>query len=267
MLDALPGCDPAGEPAFSVRVSDRARHVRLVMTGGGELVVVVPRRFDQRMIPAIVQARLSWIERARARAVERRAAAAAAALEDPFLPCRISLPAMQEEWFVEYRPSRSANGRAAAREVSGDRLVVTAPAGDEQAARRALLAWARRRAAEELPARLEDLAGLHGFRCERVTIRHQRTRWGSCSPRGAISLNLRLLFLDPEMIDHVLLHELCHTREHNHSQRFWALLGTLDPDCATHRRRAREAWRGLPRWLRDGNAAAVAGPRSSSAIP
>ena len=243
-------------PAFSVRVSSRARNVRLVMTGGGDLVVVVPRRFDQRKIPAIVQARLPWIERARIRVDARRAAAAAAALAEPPLPQRISLPAMREEWLVEYRASRTAAGRAVARESSGSRLVVTAPAGDEQAAQRALLAWARRRAVEELPARLEDLAALHGFRYERVTIRHQRTRWGSCSPRGGISLNLRLLFLEPELIDHVLLHELCHTREMNHSKRYWTELGALDPDCATHRRITREAWRGLPRWLRDGDAAA-----------
>ncbi len=138
------------------------------MTGGGDLVVVVPRRFDQRRIPAIVEAKLPWIERARTRVEARRAAAAAAALEEPSLPERISLPAMSEEWLVEYRATRGATGRAAAREGSGGRLVVTAPAGDEEAARRALLAWARRRAAEELPARLEDLAALHGFDYDRV---------------------------------------------------------------------------------------------------
>jgi len=220
-------------------------------------VVVVPRRFDQRTIPAILQARLPWIERARMRAETRRAAAAAA-LEEPLLPDRVRLPAMQEDWFVEYRPTHSATSRAVAREATGGRLVVTAPAGDEQACRRALLAWARRRALEELPARLEDLAMLHGLRYEKVTIRHQRTRWGSCSPHGAISLNLRLLFLEPELIDHVLLHELCHTLEPNHSERFWTLLSALDPECAAHRRQARESWRGLPRWLyNEGDAAGL----------
>jgi predicted metal-dependent hydrolase len=137
-----------------------------------------------------------------------------------------------------------------ARETAGYRLVVTAPTGDTEACRRALLGWARRRAVEELPPRLEDLATLHGFRYDKVTIRHQRTRWGSCSPRGTISLNLRLLLLEPELIDHVLLHELCHTREPDHSEHFWALLRALDEDCAVHRRQARESWRSLPRWLR-----------------
>ena len=242
----------AGTPAFSVRVSDRARHVRLVMTAGGELVVVVPKRFDHRRIPAIVLAKSQWVERARGR-VEARRAAAAAAVDDPALPERIALRAVGEEWSVEYRAA-AAGGRAVAREANGKRLVVSAPAGDEEAARRALVAWVRRRAGRELPGRVEALATLHGFAVDRVTIRHQRTRWGSCSPRGCISLNLRLLFLEPGLVDHVLLHELCHTRELNHSKRFWGLLQGLDPDWAAHRRRTREQWRTLPRWLstRDG---------------
>lgn len=223
--------------------------MRLVMTGVGELVVVVPRRFDQRRIPSIVQEKLPWIERARARAEARRAIAAAAAAEEPSLPERISLPAVGEEWLVEYRPARGT--RAGAREAQGGRLVVTAPADDEEAARRALIAWLRRRAAVELPARLDELAREFGFRYDRVTIRHQRSRWGSCSPTKAISLNVRLLFLPPALVDHVLLHELCHTRELNHSKRFWALMQAGDPQCAVHRRGTRETWRTLPRWLSD----------------
>jgi predicted metal-dependent hydrolase len=250
-LSVPPAGDKAGRtPAFSVRVSLRARHVRLLMTGEGELVVVVPRRFDQRRIPAIVQAKALWIERARVR-VELRRAAAAAAAEEPLLPERIELPAVGEVWQVEYRvPARTGSTRAAARETAGGRLVVTAPLGDEEAARRALVAWLRRKAARELPRLLEEVARLHRLRFGEVTVRHQRTRWGSCSPRGAISLNMRLLFLEPALVDHVLLHELCHTRELNHSQRFWDLLQAHDPQCAVHRRRSREAWRGLPRWLR-----------------
>lgn len=250
-MSVLPEGERAGRlPAFSVRVSTRTRSVRLVMTPGGDLVVVVPRPFDQRRIPAIVLGKLPWIERARAQVETRRAAAVAAALDQPSLPDRIALPALGEVWTVEYRtPARAGSIRAAARETAGARLVVTAPVGDDEAARRALIAWVRRRAVQELPGRLDELAGRHGLGFNEVAVRHQRTRWGSCSPRGSISLNLRLLFLEPALVDHVLLHELCHTRELNHSKRFWALLQAHDPDCMAHRRRSREAWRGLPRWL------------------
>ena len=256
MVTGVPDGEAAtGLPAFRVHVSDRARHVRLVMTSGGELTVVVPRRFDQRAIPAILEAKRPWIARARAR-IEVRPFPGAAA---PVLPERIALPALGEEWEVEYR-SRSATAGAAsrrvavAREARDGRLVVSGPVGDEEAYRRALIAWLRRRARSALVGRLEELARLHALAFESAAVRHQRTRWGSCSPRGAISLNLRLLLLDPALVDHVLIHELCHTRELNHSKRFWALMRAHDPDWALHRRQARDAWRSLPSWVHARNA-------------
>ena len=246
----LQGEAATGLPAFTVRVSDRARRVRLVMGGGGELTVVVPRRFDQRAIPAILEAKRPWIERARAR-IEARPAPRAA---DPVLPDRITLAALGEEWKVEFRsrpagPGTPKRQAAVAREAGEGRLVVSGPAGDESASCRALIEWLRRRARSTLVARLEELAHVHGLNFERAAVRHQRTRWASCSPRGAISLNLRLMFLEPVLVDHVLIHELCHTRELNHSTRFWALMQAHDPDCALHRRQARDAWRSLPSWI------------------
>jgi hypothetical protein len=100
-----------------------------------------------------------------------------------------------------------------------------------------------------LVPRLARLAAEHDLLFDRVSVRHQRTRWASCSRRRGISLNLRLLFLDAALVDYVLLHELCHTRELNHSRRFWDLLQSYDPDCVAHRRQAREAWRSLPGWI------------------
>ena len=251
MTAGLPDGETAGRlPAFTVRVSSRAHHVRLVMTGSGELTIVVPRRFDQRKIPAIVEAKLPWIARTLTRVEARRAAAGALeASDEPCMPERVILPALGEEWLVEYRPRAAGSRGATARETAGGKLIVTGPAGDEESSRRALVRWLRRRAQKELAVRLHELAQLHGLPFGEVTVRHQRTRWGSCSPQRAISLNLRLLLLEPELVDHVLLHELCHTRELNHSKRFWALVQAHDPDWKGHRRQAREAWRALPRWL------------------
>jgi predicted metal-dependent hydrolase len=249
------GGGATGLPSFTLRVSKRARHVRLVVTGEGELVVVVPRRFDRRAIPAILESKVRWIERARARAKARRLVAEATEAAADELPVRIVLPALDEEWEVEYRTAvagagRQARGSAVAREAPGGRLVVTGPAGDKEASRRALIEWLRRRARSFLVPRLEELARRDGMGFGRVTVRHQTTRWASCSPQGAISLNLRLLFLEPALLDHVLIHELCHTKELNHSKRFWALVQARDPAYALHRRQVRHAWRSLPAWVR-----------------
>ncbi|MFC1901817.1 M48 family metallopeptidase [Chloroflexota bacterium] len=79
-------------------------------------------------------------------------------------------------------------------------------------------------ARKRLTDRLYHLAKEHGFTCNNVSIREQRTRWGSCSYKNNISLNLKLALLPDELIDYVMLHELVHTRIHNHSKQFWAEL-------------------------------------------
>jgi predicted metal-dependent hydrolase len=70
-------------------------------------------------------------------------------------------------------------------------------------------------------SRLNQLAAQHGFTYSRVSIRNQRTRWGSCSAKGNISLNIKLVALPQELADYVILHELTHTRVHDHSKKFW----------------------------------------------
>ncbi len=79
-------------------------------------------------------------------------------------------------------------------------------------------------ARERLTDRLYHLAKEHGFTCNNVSIREQKTRWGSCSHKNNISLNLKLVLLPKELIDYVMLHELVHTKIHNHSKKFWAEL-------------------------------------------
>src|SRR5262249_51456530 len=92
-------------------------------------------------------------------------------------------------------------------------------------------------AASEFPARVAALAARHGCTVRKVTIRNQRSRWGSCSRRGSISLNWRLVQAPPEVLDYVIIHELMHLREMNHSARFWALVEAACPDF-----RASERW-------------------------
>ena len=93
------------------------------------------------------------------------------------------------------------------------------------------------RARRELVPRVGELAHQHGLRVLRVSIRQQRSRWGSCSRRGSISLNWRLAHAPPLVRDYVILHELMHLREMNHSKRFWA---HVDAACPT--RHEAEQW-------------------------
>jgi predicted metal-dependent hydrolase len=95
----------------------------------------------------------------------------------------------------------------------------------------------RKEAKRILPSRLRQLAELHGFKYSDVKIQSSKTRWGSCSGRKSINLSYFLLTLPPHLIDYVLLHELCHTVEMNHGERFWKLMDKVTDNHAQALRR------------------------------
>ena len=104
----------------------------------------------------------------------------------------------------------------------------------------AVVRWLRDLARRTLTARLEGLAALHGLVVAGISLRDQRTRWGSCSPDGRISLNWRLVQMPDAVRDYVLLHELMHLRVRNHSRRFWREVERVCPHHADARRWLRE---------------------------
>ncbi|GBF23159.1 hypothetical protein tpqmel_0563 [Candidatus Gastranaerophilus sp. (ex Termes propinquus)] len=95
----------------------------------------------------------------------------------------------------------------------------------------------RAQAKEYLPKKLQQLADMHGFKYKKVTIKNMRSRWGSCSYFNNINLNLNLMRLDEDLIKYVLLHELVHTVEKNHSAKFWALLQKHLPEALELRKK------------------------------
>ena len=91
-----------------------------------------------------------------------------------------------------------------------------------------------------LPGRVRELAVQFGFRYRALSFRNNISNWGSCSVDDNISLNVKLMKLPDEIIDYVILHELCHTVEKNHSSNFWALMEKVCPGCMQLRRRLRQ---------------------------
>ena len=102
------------------------------------------------------------------------------------------------------------------------------------------IAELRRQAARDLPAHLLRLATHHGLTVTRVSVRNQRSRWGSCSPSGHICLNWRLVLMPDAVRDYVLIHELMHLRRLDHSRHFWRLVAHACPDYERARRWLRE---------------------------
>ena len=118
---------------------------------------------------------------------------------------------------------------------------VSLPEEDRATAiRHALLSWYRERAAELLQTSVERWQPRVGTSPTRISIGDQKTRWGSCSPRGSLRFNLRLAMVPQALIDYVTVHELCHLLEANHSAAFWEQVSLAMPDYETRRRKLRE---------------------------
>jgi predicted metal-dependent hydrolase len=204
--------------SYTVRRSDRARSVRVRVEHDGEVTVTLPRRAREREAAAAVRELRPWIDRRVADAAAARAAIPRVPGTVPYLGGRLRL--------VE-QPGRTRAHRR------GDLLLVPA-GGPEQ--RAAIERWYRRAARAEALRRLGVAAAALGTTYSRLTIRDQRTRWGSCSATGAIAINWRLVLGPEEVLDYVVWHEACHLVVMDHSPRFWALLARHVPDYEQPRR-------------------------------
>jgi hypothetical protein len=125
------------------------------------------------------------------------------------------------------RLEHGANGEAGLVRLGSEAVPVAGATGD---LRPIIERHLRRLATRELPLRVLELAALHHLPVQRVTVRNQRSRWGSCSRRGTISLNWRLVQTPLFVRDYLVLHELAHLKEMNHSRRFWGEVARLCPD-------------------------------------
>ncbi|MHB1345809.1 MAG: M48 family metallopeptidase, partial [Thermoleophilia bacterium] len=144
----------------------------------------------------------------------------------------------------------AANGAGAAGDTANGVLRVSGAVDDPEACRAALRRWLARTAGGRLSALLALVAGEEQLSFSAVSVRGQRSRWGSCSRRGVISLNRHLLFLPPELVRYVLLHELCHTLRPDHSPAFWREVRRREPGVERLRKELRAAGRIVPGWAR-----------------
>ena len=229
---------------FAIRYSTRARSARLRVGAREGLVVVVPAGLQRERVQQIVASKRDWIA---AKLDDIEAIRHLVPKVAPARPLAFDLPALAETWRVEYREMRRAS--VGAKTDQTGRIVVFGAVNDVDAA---LRRWLARRAAEALPPWLERVAAQCGQRPAAIAIKNQRTRWGSCAASGRISLNCKLLFLPRELVRYVMVHELCHLVEPNHSHRFWAHVRALEKGVDARHGQMREAWKFVPSWAQRG---------------
>lgn len=196
---------------FTVRRSPRARRVRVRVEPDGSLLVTLPQAAKASEADAAIDQLEGWIANRRAKLEQARVA-----LRRP----AGTLPYLDELLSVTEQVGRSRAHR------SGDELLVPADQRRELAIER----WYRRQAKAEVSKRLLPALAALGVEAGSISIRDQRTRWGSCSSSGALSFNWRLLLGPPQLLDYVVWHEACHLVVLDHSPRFWTLLEQHRPD-------------------------------------
>jgi predicted metal-dependent hydrolase len=213
---------------YAIRRSTRARHARIVVDPSG-VEVVVPQRMSLEDVAPFVASKQPWIERTLLRYREAAAAGPPVVLRDggtvPYLGRDLTLR-------VRVEPGRVRPHVA----LRSDRLEVKVGAAGPAAIRAALERWYRRRARIEVAERLDAAVARAGTAYSSLTIRAQRTRWASCSDRGSMSFNWRLLLAPEQILDYVVEHEVAHLEVMGHSRRFWALVGKRSPDYREHER-------------------------------
>jgi len=222
---------------YVVRVSPRARRVILRVTRAEGLVVVVPPGFNKKNIPGIVEARRAWIDRAVQRIGKPEALAA---------PHVVDLPALGESWTVFYVPSEKNEVRLTPN--CHGTLRIEGQVESTETVVDVLKQWLTVKAKAHLFPWLQAVSAETRLPYGRAGVRSQSTRWASCSKDGNISLNRSLLFLPPELVRHVFIHELCHTKHMDHSPKFWKTFEKLEPDCRKLEAQVKRAEKHVPIW-------------------
>lgn len=222
---------------YHITHSKRAKYIRIKLTRRGVLSVTLPAFTKSMLAHEFVQSKRNWIEKNLQKI----------SYEDTsVLPESLNLRLLEECWTVEYKNNEN---------LSLDKLQLverTDPIGqyieikgnpsqlnDSIVVNKLIYSWCRKKAKKVFDEMLQEQAELHGFHYQRLSIRAQKTRWGSCSYQKNINLNCKLLFMPEAVVKYVMIHELCHTIEMNHSSNFWALVKECDPNYKDHKQQLR----------------------------
>ncbi|HEY9735803.1 MAG TPA: SprT family zinc-dependent metalloprotease [Trichocoleus sp.] len=236
---------PQALPDYQIRESARARHVSIKISLHGAIEVVVPTGFDRQRVPEIVNRRRDWILKTVQRLQRQQMVLEPEHFEEK--PDALELRSRQESWQVLYQPA--ARNQLALTQPAPLTLTLRGYVEDATLCTDLLRQWLTRKARAEFAPWLRELSFAIDLPFSRISVRGQKTRWASCSTDKNISLNYKLLFLPPHLVNYVFVHELCHTRHMDHSRAFWRLVGEKLPDYRHHRDELRESWRYVPRWV------------------
>lgn len=222
---------------YQIRRSRRASRARIVVTAD-KVEVVAPLRMPEKQIKQFMQDKLSWVENAKNKVqqhVDKIASFAPQSYQQDAL-----VPYRGKQFKLNIKPGQKkqiAISFDAAFTVHVPENVHTSLSPEELSnhIRLALTRWMAKSAAEQAQKTLDHFMPLYQLRPRSITIKTQKSRWGSCGIHNDINLNWLLILAPEEVFEYVLIHELCHISERNHSSAFWALVAKYCPDYKQQR--------------------------------
>ena len=224
---------------YTVRESSRAKRVIIKVWPSNQVEVVVPKGFNLSRLPDILKGQSEWISYQKNKYRHMR---------KPSRPDTINLRAINQVWKVRF--VKESTETPSITENPDLTLMVRGQVDDAISIARILNQWLHRKARSMLGDWLNTLSHELSIPFNRLTIRSQKTLWGSCSSKKNINLNRNLLFLEPSMVRYVLVHELCHVKRPDHSARFWDLLEQYVQDAKALSKKTRKAGEEVPQWAR-----------------
>lgn len=210
-------------PIIDRIIRSRRKTVALIVTPDGQLEVRAPRQVTRRQIETIVADKTNWIEKQLERARVSQEKTRPRQLADGV-----------RLWFLgkSYPLRLTLSGPARVHLIHGFNLASNALPNAEKL----LIAWYRRQARKIISDRAAYFADLYRLNYRSIRITSARSRWGSCSSHNTLSFPWRLVMAPMEVIDYIVVHELAHSIEKNHSQAFWALVESMLPEYQIHRK-------------------------------
>lgn len=209
-------------PPHHVRESTRAKSVHLKICPQKGLEIVIPSRLQGFCALQFLNEHRGWVEKHHELIIQAKN------YQQRPLPSAVSLPAIEQHWKIFYKATTS---RALSLHQPSDNLLLLQGCLDDQdKIKKRLQQWLLQQGKQHLPGLLAQMSGQINLPYRHLTIRQQKNRWGSCSSQKDICLNCQLLLLPRNVIDYVLVHELCHTIHCNHSPAFWQLVKSCMPD-------------------------------------
>ena len=216
-----------GQPiTYTIRRSLKAKNVRFVIREESGLEVVIPADYPLKNIDVLLSQREKWILD-KLKLMEENAQIRQAAQDDALSAIRY----LGKEYPVVVILDHASPIRV---ELSGEKALLTLPQNREEMLRQVIDAWYRWAAKSLFSERAAYWAEKMHVTYQNLFIRNQKTRWGSCSKRKNLSFNMRIVMAPPEVVDYIIIHELAHLKEMNHSKKFWQVVETYCPDYKRH---------------------------------